>query len=176
MKTKQLTLDAMLAAMCAVLGYVALDMGNIKITFESLPILLGAMLFGPVDGMLIGGIGTLIYQLLRYGVAMLTPLWILPYVLCGLIVGYWAKKRDFSLSGRERISAVVLAELVVTVLNTGVLYLDSKLMGYWFPGFISGMLTLRLVVCVVKAVVFALVLPSLAQAATLALRGRRQAH
>lgn len=97
---------------------------------------------------------------------MLTPLWILPYVLCGLIVGYWAKKRDFSLSGRERISAVVLAELVVTVLNTGVLYLDSKLMGYWFPGFISGMLTLRLVVCVVKAVVFALVLPSLAQAAT----------
>ena len=56
MKTKQLTLDAMLAAMCAVLGYVALDMGNIKITFESLPILLGAMLFGPVDGMLIGGI------------------------------------------------------------------------------------------------------------------------
>ena len=41
MKTKQLTLDAMLAAMCAVLGYVALDMGNIKITFESLPILLG---------------------------------------------------------------------------------------------------------------------------------------
>ena len=107
---------------------------------------------------------------------MLTPLWILPYVLCGLIVGYWAKKRDFSLSGRERISAVVLAELVVTVLNTGVLYLDSKLMGYWFPGFISGMLTLRLVVCVVKAVVFALVLPSLAQAATLALRGRRQAH
>ena len=71
---------------------------------------------------------------------------------------------------------VWLAELVVTVLNTGVLYLDSKLMGYWFPGFISGMLTLRLVVCVVKAVVFALVLPSLAQAATLALRGRRQAH
>ena len=49
MKTKQLTLDAMLAAMCAVLGYVALDMGSIKITFESLPILLGAMLFGPVD-------------------------------------------------------------------------------------------------------------------------------
>ena len=136
MKTKQLTLDAMLAAMCAVLGYVALDMGSIKITFESLPILLGAMLFGPVDGMLIGGIGTLIYQLLRYGVAMLTPLWILPYVLCGLIVGYWAKKRDFNLAGGERISAVVLAELVVTVLNTGVLYLDSKLMGYWFLGFI----------------------------------------
>ena len=176
MKTKQLTLDAMLAAMCAVLGYVALDMGSIKITFESLPILLGAMLFGPVDGMLIGGIGTLIYQLLRYGVAVMTPLWILPYVLCGLLVGWWAKRKDFSLSARERIVLVVLGELLVTVLNTGVLYLDSKLMGYWFPGFISGMLALRLAVCVVKAVVFALVLPSLMQAAGLALRGRRQIH
>ena len=52
MKTKQLTLDAMLAAMCAVLGYVALDMGNIKITFESLPILLGASLVtGAVTGL-----------------------------------------------------------------------------------------------------------------------------
>ena len=176
MKTKQLALDAMLAAMCAVLGYVALDMGNIKITFESLPILLGALLFGPLDGMLIGGVGTLIYQLLRYGVAVMTPLWILPYVLCGLLVGWWAKRKDFSLSARERIVLVVLGELLVTVLNTGVLYLDSKLMGYWFPGFISGMLALRLAVCVVKAVVFALVLPSLMQAAGLALRGRRQIH
>ena len=172
MKTKQLTLDAMLAAMCAVLGYVALDMGNIKITFESLPILLGAMLFGPLDGMLIGGVGTLLYQLLRYGVAMLTPLWILPYVLCGLLAGWWARRRDFSLGSGERVRLVVLAELLVTVLNTGVLYLDSRLMGYWFPGFITGALALRLTVCVVKALVFALVLPSLMQAAELAMRGR----
>ena len=68
-KTKQLTLDAMLAAMCAVLGYLSLDFGNLKITFESLPILLGAMLFGPADGFLIGTVGTFIYQLLRYGVS-----------------------------------------------------------------------------------------------------------
>ena len=176
MKTKQLTLDAMLAAMCAVLGYIALDMGNIKITFESLPILLGALLIGPLDGMLIGGIGTLIYQLLRYGIAMLTPLWILPYVLCGLLVGWWAKKKDFSLGSTERITLVVLGELLVTVLNTGVLYLDSKLMGYWFPGFITGALALRLVICVGKAVVFALVLPGLMQAAGLVVHGRRKAR
>lgn len=28
MKTRQLTIDAMLCAMCAVLGYVALDLGS----------------------------------------------------------------------------------------------------------------------------------------------------
>ena len=80
-KTKKLAMDSMLAAMCAVLGYLSLDFGNLKITFESVPILLGALLLGPIDGMAIGGVGTLLYQLVRYGVSVTTPLWILPYVL-----------------------------------------------------------------------------------------------
>ena len=160
MKTRQLAVDAMLCAVCAVLGYVALDLGNIKITFESLPVLLGALLFGPVDGMLIGGIGTLSYQLIRYGITATTPLWIAPYVVCGLLVGAWAHRRDFALSRRQTVVLVVLAELVVTALNTAALYVDSKLYGYWFPGFIQGMLALRLVICVVKAVAFGLILPN----------------
>lgn len=158
MKTRQLSVDAMLCAVCAVLGYVALDLGNIKITFESLPVLLGALIFGPVDGMLIGGVGTLIYQLIRYGVTATTPLWIAPYVVCGLLVGAWAQRRDFALSRRQTAVLVVLAELAVTVLNTVALYIDSKLYGYWFPGFILGVLGLRLVICVVKAIVFGLIL------------------
>lgn len=54
LNTKRLTIDAMLAALCAVLGYISLDLGNLKTTFESLLILL--------DGLLIGAIGTFIYQ------------------------------------------------------------------------------------------------------------------
>lgn len=163
MKTKQLAIDAMLAAMCAVLGYVALDMNSIKITFESLPILLGAVLFGPVDGMLIGGIGTLIYQLLRYGVSATTLLWILPYVVCGLIVGSVSKIKKFSLSRVQTVVLVVVTELVITALNTGVIYVDSKLYGWYYPALIYGSLGIRLVVCVVKAVVFGSVLPWLVQ-------------
>ena len=47
-KTLQLTMDAMLAAMCAVLGWAArfTDFGFIKISFESLPVLVAALLFG----------------------------------------------------------------------------------------------------------------------------------
>ena len=37
MKTRQLTMDAALAAMCAVLGAVSIDLGNLKFSFESLP-------------------------------------------------------------------------------------------------------------------------------------------
>ena len=119
--------DSMLAAMCAVLGAVALDVGNLKITLESVPIIVGALLFGSLDGAAIGFVGTLVYQLLRYGVSVTTLLWVLPYVVCGLIVGLYAQKRGFSLSTKQTIIIVVIAELVVTTLNTGVMYIDSKI-------------------------------------------------
>lgn len=160
-KTRQLTIDAMLAAMCAVLGYLAIDVTSLKITFESVPVLIGALLFGPVDGAMIGLIGTLIYQLLKYGVSATTVLWIAPYVLCGLIVGAFAKLRRFQFSQTQMLVLVVLAELMVTVLNTGVIYVDSKLYGYYYPAIITGNLALRLVICVGKAVAYALVLPPL---------------
>ena len=164
MKTKQLAMDAMLSAMCAVLGYLSLDMGSMKLSFESFPILLGAAMFGPVDGMLIGGIGTLIYQLLRYGVTVTTPLWILPYVVFGLVVGLYAKKWDYSPTPRQTLALVVLAQLLITVLNTGVLCVDGLIFGYFTPVFIYGALGLRLLVCLAKSLVFALILPKISSA------------
>jgi len=94
LSVRQLALDAMMAAMCAVLGYVAVDTGSVKVTFESFPVLLGALLFGPVDGLLIGVVGTGLYQLLRYGVSVTTLLWMLPYALCGLLAGWNAKRKQ----------------------------------------------------------------------------------
>ena len=76
--TRQMALDAVLAAICMVLGYYGPDLGNLKITFEGLPVILAGLLLGPVDGAVVGGIGTLLYQLLRYGVSATTLLWILP--------------------------------------------------------------------------------------------------
>ena len=77
---RRLAADAMFAAMVTVLGLVS-------ITIEAMPVFLGALMLGPVDGMVIGGIGTLLYQLLSYGVTATTALWIAPYVLLGLCVG-----------------------------------------------------------------------------------------
>lgn len=159
MQTKKLTMDAMLAAMCAVLGYFSLNFGNLKFTFESLPVHIGALLFGPVDGMVVGGVGTLIYQLLQFGVTATTLLWILPYVLCGLVVGWYARRGNFSLTGRQTVAVVVLSELLITFLNTGALYIDSHIYGYYTPTFITGILGLRLVICVAKAVAYGVALP-----------------
>ena len=159
--TRQLAVDAMLSAMCAVLGYLALDTGSVKITFESIPVLMAALLFGPIDGMAVGGIGTLIYQLLRYGVSATTPLWILPYVACGALVGLYAKKNAFALTQRQVVFIVVANELLITALNTLVLLADSKIYGYYYPGIILGALALRLALCIVKAVAYAFLLPVL---------------
>jgi ECF transporter S component (folate family) len=162
--TRQLAIDAMLAAMCAVLGYLSIDLNNLKFTFESVPILIGALLFGPADGAAIGLVGTLIYQLLRYGVSATTVLWIAPYVLCGVLVGWYAKRRRFELNQTQTVVIVVLGELLVTLLNTGVIYVDSKLYGYYTPTLITGALALRLLICVGKALVYSFALPPLLSA------------
>ena len=159
MNAKRLAVNGMLSAMCAVLGYLSLDMGNLKITFESLPILLGAILLGPIDSLAIGGIGTLIYQLLRYGVTVTTPLWMLPYMLCGFAAGFYAQKKDFQLSRWQIMGIVAVCELLVTLLNTGVIYVDSRIYGYYSAAYVFGSLGVRLIICAGRAVAFGLVLP-----------------
>lgn len=170
MTTKKLAVNAILAAMCAVLGAISLDMGNLKITFESLPVLIAALMFGPIDGLAVGGIGTLLYQLLRYGVTATTLLWILPYMLCGLFVGLYAKKHSFDLNMKQTGLAVFASSVMILILNTAVLYLDSKIYGYYSPVYIFGSLVPRILICLVKAAAFTAVLPSLIHAAERGLR------
>ncbi len=150
---------AVLAAACAVLGYIALDLGNIKVTFESLPILLSAFMFGPVEGALTGGIGTFIYQMLRYGVSFTTGLWILPYVLCGLVAGLIVKNNRTDKT--RMFIAVIIAEFMVLFINTFVIYIDSKIYGYYSPAYVFGSFAIRTVICAVKSVLFGCVLPVL---------------
>ncbi len=157
-------MDAMLTAMCMILASFALQLGgNFKVTFESVPVHIGALLFGPADGMLIGGIGTFLYQLLfsGYGVTLTTVLWILPYVVCGLITGAYARKHNFQLSRAQMIAVIVLSELAITILNTFALYVDSKLYGYYSAVFVFGTLAARLALCVGKAIVYGIVMPEL---------------
>lgn len=56
---------------------------------------------------------------------------------------------------------MILNELLITVLNTGVLYIDSHIYGYYSAAFIFGSLVPRLIICVVKAAAFGLVLPGI---------------
>ncbi|MCD8300324.1 MAG: ECF transporter S component [Clostridiales bacterium] len=163
-KTYKLTMDALMAALCFVLGYLAIDMGFIKISFETLPILIGALLFGPLDGMIIGALGSLLYQFLKYGLSLTTVLWILPYPVFGLIVGRYALKRKFSLTRKQIWFIMIAGHLLVMVMNTAVIYIDSRIYGYYTFIYVFGSMILRLAVCIAEAVVFAVIVPFILKA------------
>ena len=156
--TTQLTLNAMLAAVCAVLGYLALDLFTLKVTFESFPVLLAGLMFGPVNCALVGLIGTFIYQLLRYGLEMSTPLWIIPYVVMGAVVGAYAKRSTYDNSAKEIRFIALVAELLVFLMNTVALYFYSKILyGAFSLPFITGSLLPRLLIALAKGIAYGLI-------------------
>ncbi len=148
---RRLAADAMFAAMVTVLGLVSISTGNLKITVEALPVFLGALLLGPVDGLAIGGVGTLLYQLLRFGVSATTALWIAPYVLLGLCVGAVSARHGYDCTPRQLALLAVLGES---------------------PVFVFGTLPVRLAICAGKGIVLALLLPTLLRVARHALQPR----
>ncbi len=157
--TRKMVIDAMLAAVCAVLGYVAIDAGSFKVTFESLPVIFGALLLGPVDGLLIGGVGTFVYQILKYGFSPTTVLWMLPYMVCGLLAGAYSKKHDFKCTKKQIWFIVIISEVIILILNTGVMYLDAKIFGYYSAAYVFGNTAVRVAMCFAKGVVFSLIIP-----------------
>ena len=164
MNAKRLTMDAMLAALCAVLAAVSITIfGNLKLTLENLPVLVGALFFGPVDGMLIGGIGSFLYQLLfsGYGLTVTTPLWILPYVVSGLVAGLLGHKGKLKDSRIGLLTILIIDALIVTFFNTLALYADSKLFGYYSKPLVFGGLIWKIVIGIVKSVAYAFLFPAL---------------
>lgn len=163
-KTKRLTTLAMLIALYVVLSILTpIKLQNFKFTFEALPILVGALLFGPLDGFIIGTVGSFIYQLLfsGYGLTVTTPLWILPHAASGLLVGWYAKKINFKYSLQSVAVIAIMSALLVTALNTLALYLDSKIFGYYSKALVFASLPVKILTGIILSVLFALILPEL---------------
>ncbi|MEG0752556.1 MAG: folate family ECF transporter S component [Angelakisella sp.] len=161
MKTKRLITCAMLTAMYIVLSMLSLNLGNMKITVDSLPIIVGSVLFGPLMGALIGLLGSFLNQMLTFGFTATTLLWILPAGVRGLMVGLYAKQKKYELSRKNLIFILVASSLVVTTLNTGVIYLDSVIYGYYSFAYVFGTLILRYISGALTAVVLATIVPPL---------------
>lgn len=161
MKTSRLAANSILAAACAILGYFALDLGNIKISFEALPVFIAACLFGAYDAALVSVVGVGLYQLLRYGITLTTPLWILPYFVAAIFIGIAARRKNFELKMPALLIVFVIAELIITGFNTLALYVDSKIFHYYKPGFITAVLALRIGLAAVKGIIFSVILPPL---------------
>lgn len=165
MKTKRLAVDALCAAMYVVLSsFVSLNLAGIKISPDALPILLAAILYGPADGLIVGLLGAFIGQLTGpYGLSVTTPLWILPAALRGLLVGLAARSRRFSLKPLRLGALLVVTALVVTAVNTGVMWVDCLVFQYSFVTY-SPYILARVVAAVATSVIFTFLLPPLLKA------------
>ncbi len=161
--TRRLALNAMLSAMFVVLSMISISLPNMKITLDALPVLVASLLFGPLDGLSVGLIGSFLNQLLTYGLSPTTPLWILPAGLRGLLVGLYAKRHRFELTVRQLIMITVVTALLTTAFNTLIMYLDSVIIGYPFAATLPTVF-FRIVAGIMTSIVFSLVLPGIIKA------------
>ena len=137
---RRLAADAMFAAMVTVLAAAAIRTGNLKITIEAMPVFLGALMLGPVDGMVIGGIGTLLaaFGLLNAFQSFLSLMSALIPPLAGvLIASYWivgkGKKENFAIrSGFSAIGVVSFAVGAIFACITGGTFAS-------FPGLVEAL-------------------------------------
>ena len=164
MSTRRLTTLAMLIAIYCVLSILTpVKIINFKFTFEAFPILVAGLLLGPVDGLIVGGVGAFIYQLLfsGYGITATTPLWVLPHAVSGLIIGLYARSKNHDLSFAQTVFITIISALLVTSLNLLALYVDSKLYGYYSKALVFSNLLLKIIAGVILAIIYSSVLPKL---------------
>ncbi len=157
---KVLVLCAMLTALYVVLSLLAIRIdNNLRITADSLPIVVAGMLLGPVPGLAVGLLGNLIEQILLHGLGITTVLWIMADGVRGLLVGWYAKRKGYHLNHKQTIFITILAAIVATLLNTSAMYLDrvitntSYLIWVWLPP--------RILTGVITSAVIGAVLPHL---------------
>ena len=158
----RITYDGLLAALCAVLGSVAaIDIGIAKLTFENVPVVIAGLLFGPVDGMLVGFVGIFLSQVIRYGIDASTMLWVAPYVLSGLVVGLGALLCRFRPKFWQLLVILIVDAIVVTGANTVGLYIYYYYILKTPKETMFAAIPVRLAVSAVKGVLYAILMPLL---------------
>ena len=163
---KHLVMDAVLVALYVVLGFVKVPIGNmLRINFASFAVVICAVTFSPVDGLIVGFLGEFLSQILGpYGLTPTTLLWALPEGVRGLLLGVTMllfAKKGFTPGNLQKsksfilyLAACVIAGLVASSLNTLALYVDSKMFGYYNYYMVFGVLLVRLGIAAVMSAMF----------------------
>lgn len=160
---KRLVLNAVLVALYVLLGFVKIPIGNmLRINLASFAVVVCAVAFSPIDGLIVGFMGEFLSQILGpYGMTPTTALWALPEAVRGLLLGLFmlifAKKQlDAARLLKSKaigwyLLACVISGVVASLLNTLALYVDSKMFGYYNYYMVFGVLLVRLILAVVMS-------------------------
>ena len=162
---KRIATDAILIAVFFSLAVLSVVVAGVKITFNSLPVVIAAVLFGPIDGFLVPFLGEFLSQMIHYGFTPTTILWMLAPALRGLIIGaaVLMLRKSMSLDtilGSKRpwvyFLVCIVAAVLTSLANTGAYYVDSKMLGYYTYELIFGVAGVRIVSNVVSSVLTAI--------------------
>ena len=160
MTTKRLAINAVLIAIYVALRYFNIPFGDaFRFTLAPFPVILCALLFGPVDGLIVGLLGEFLSQVLGpYGLTATTLLWCIGETVRGGTLGLcsWLFLRKWLLSAASPNGKQVLILLLCCILTgvlasfgqTFALYVDSTLMGYYSYSIVFGVLIWRVLVYV----------------------------
>ncbi|MBR5570530.1 MAG: ECF transporter S component [Oscillospiraceae bacterium] len=160
---RRLVLNAVLIALYVVLGYMRIQLGNsFRISIAPFAVILCALAFGPIDGLIVGFMGEFLTQVLGpYGLTLTTPLWCLGETLRGFLLGLCAVL--FMKKWRENLSIPTGKMLVLIMIccvttglissfgNTFALYVDSKMLGYYSYAIVFGALLVRLLLSAITS-------------------------
>ena len=163
---KRIAIDAVLIAMYFGLSLLSVQLGGIKLTFASLPTIICAMLFGPIDGFLVGFLGAFLEQMIKFGFTATTMLWILPPAFRGLFIGICALllKKHMSVDAILQTKrpyvyfiACIVSGIIVSTLNTLVFYVDAKMFHYYEYHMIFGVFWIRIASGVASSLLMSIV-------------------
>ncbi|MBQ9132067.1 MAG: folate family ECF transporter S component [Clostridia bacterium] len=137
-KIYRLVMNALFVALYVILGtYLSFKIpGAVQISLSTVPILLCAFLFSPVDAVTVAVLGTFLEQILDpspYGF-MTLPMWLIPGAMLALVAALGAMRVRQTENRRAAVLltvvTVVCAEVLLTALNTCAMYIDGHLLGY----------------------------------------------
>ena len=157
----RITLLGMCLALFIILNYASFVVfpPAIKFSLKGLPVVFIAVVFGPWWAALLGGVGEFFCQLVSaYGLTPTTALWILPWIVEGIIVGLLFKQKDVRKHPVLWVVTIVISCIAITTLNTLALWIDSVVVGY-DPKLTAVTIPLRFVNSVITSIVIGVLMP-----------------
>ena len=163
LQKKGLIFKICLIGLCAGL-YMILNLltfkigGFLEISFTLLPIIFIAIVYGPIEGMIVAAAGEFVNQL-SYELSIMTLVWMIAPILCGLIVGLLFKNRNPLEQKVRFIITICVMQLCVTGANTLSMYLNNLIFIEWPIEIVLWMIPIRFAVGVVMCVLYGAIVP-----------------
>ncbi len=133
--TKQIVLMALMIAISIVLGkFLALNFTDmIRVSFENLPIILSAIILGPIRGAIVALVADLLGCFLRgYAINPVVTIGAISLALIvGLLFKYLPIKSQFTKLTVSILPAHFIASVVIKTIGLASFYLSQYNMGFW---------------------------------------------